>query len=72
MGGIEVPTPAANAQALYEAVAALSSRTAEAYTQYESNGCLYTLRDDLAWIRDRANSIQDATIGTITAIETNL
>jgi hypothetical protein len=58
--------------AIYDAVEGLKELGIEAYSILEGPGDLVMLRDQLGFIRDRADTIQNAVIGFIQAIEQNL
>lgn len=60
------------ASALFVAVEALKDTASQTFLDFEGDGDYLVLRDALAYIRDRADAIQSAVMGSIDAIATHL
>lgn len=63
-----VPTTSA----LYDAVEGLRDSATSIYGGLEGNGNLLDLRDELGYLRDRADAVQSAVMGIIDASNTHL
>lgn len=67
-----VPQSSATANSIYLALEGLKTKAAESFLDYEDDGDLDSLRDSLGTLRDRADAIQNAVLGTIAAINSHL
>lgn len=66
------PSITATSSSLYLAIDELRGRLDALATNYENDGDLSLVVSDLGYVRDRADALQNAAIGTAAALEQNL